>query len=355
MTTVYLLVEHGPNRALLADRLGDAYDVVEGPNGNGEEPVEASFDVCLGDVEAFERHRAALERRKSEADPVVLPYVLLLHRDQTNAVPSRLESLVDDVVELPIRPALLEKRAETALRTRRQSLELQRRTEELEILNRVVRHDIRNDMNVVLGWLEQVAEHVDDDGRPALDRVTVACEHVVEITTIAREYVDGLLGEDRDRRETINLEDVVRHEVSVHHESFPAATFDLHEESLDLDVVGNEMLTSVFRNLLTNAVVHNDRDDPRVEVGVEIGAETVVVRVADNGPGVLDEQKELIFGRGGKGLDSPGTDMGLFLVDRIVDSYGGDVWIEDNEPRGSVFAVELRRPDAATRDVGGET
>jgi signal transduction histidine kinase len=68
----------------------------------------------------------------------------------------------------------------------------------------------------------------------------------------------------------------------------------------------------------------------------------VVIRVADNGPGIPDDQKETVFGKGEKGLDSQGSGIGLYLVQTLVTTYGGSIWIEDNDPEGSVFAVELQ-------------
>jgi signal transduction histidine kinase len=103
------------------------------------------------------------------------------------------------------------------------------------------------------------------------------------------------------------------------------------------------MLSSVFGNLLNNAIQHNDTEAPRVSVTVETTAETVVVRVADNGPGIPVDRRDEVFGRGEKGLDSAGTGVGLYLVDRLVDAYGGSVAIEDNDPEGAVFVVELAR------------
>jgi signal transduction histidine kinase len=101
------------------------------------------------------------------------------------------------------------------------------------------------------------------------------------------------------------------------------------------------MLSSVFRNLLKNAVQHNDTDDPEVTVSATTGDGTVEVAVADNGPGVPDERKEEIFGQGEKGLESSGTGIGLYLVRTLVERYGGDVRVEDNDPEGSVFVVRL--------------
>jgi signal transduction histidine kinase len=113
----------------------------------------------------------------------------------------------------------------------------------------------------------------------------------------------------------------------------------------DVDVLANEMLGSVFRNLLNNAVQHNDAETPVVEVDCDVRAEDVIVRVADNGPGIPDEQKERIFEKDRKGIGSSGTGMGLYLVRTLVEGYGGDVRVEDGEPSGSVFVVRLPRAD----------
>ncbi|ESP89966.1 signal-transducing histidine kinase [Candidatus Halobonum tyrrellensis G22] len=108
-------------------------------------------------------------------------------------------------------------------------------------------------------------------------------------------------------------------------------------------MTANGMLGSVFRNLLNNAVQHNDADDPLVVVDVGLDGDRVTVRVADNGPGVPDDRKMEVFGKNEKGIDSSGTGVGLYLVHTLVSEYGGSVRIEDNDPRGAVFVVRLRR------------
>ncbi|MEF8814471.1 MAG: PAS domain S-box protein [Halovenus sp.] len=68
---------------------------------------------------------------------------------------------------------------------------------------------------------------------------------------------------------------------------------------------------------------------------------TVTVAVADNGPGIPEGATESIFGKGEKGLESAGTGMGLYLVRTLVERYGGEVTVADNDPRGAVFTVAL--------------
>jgi len=221
--------------------------------------------------------------------------------------------------------------------------EQKRREQELELLNRIVRHDIRNDMAVVLGWAELLEEHVDAEGEEYQGKILDSGEHVVELTEVARDYVETVVSEEDLDVEPVSLCSVLETELSLREESFPEAEFVEHGALPDVEVVAGSMLSSIFRNLLNNAVQHNDKDAPVVELSCTVGDDAVEVRIADNGPGIPDDKKDVVFGKGERGLGSPGTGIGLYLVQTLVTQYGGEVWVEDNEPTGAVFVVELRR------------
>jgi PAS domain S-box-containing protein len=219
--------------------------------------------------------------------------------------------------------------------------ELEEISEQLEALNRVVRHDIRNDMSIMLGWAELLEDHVDDAGQTHLEKILNSGTHIVELTKIAREYVETLTGGEESRVKPTPLQSVLRTEIHLRRESFPKARIFVDGDVPDVEVVANGMLGSVFRNLLTNAAQHNDAPEPVVKVSCTESDSDVVVSIADNGPGIADDRKESVFGKGAQGLDSSGTGIGLHLVDTLVADYGGEVWVEDNEPRGSIFEVRL--------------
>ncbi|MEF8757042.1 MAG: HAMP domain-containing sensor histidine kinase [Halobacteriales archaeon] len=229
---------------------------------------------------------------------------------------------------------------------------LQQRSEQLAMLNRVLRHDVRNDMNVIQGWIETLSDHVDEEGEPFIDHVRQAAAHVVELTTVAREFVDTVHAEDDPELEPVALADVLTREVARRRRTFEEATIEL-DEPPPVTVAANELLAAVFRNLVNNAVQHNDTDDPTVTITTEDRGESVVVRIADDGPGIPEEHRADLFGADTKGLDSDGTGMGLYLVERLLDSYGGDIRVEDNTPRGAVFEVELPTmpPDQPTGEA----
>jgi signal transduction histidine kinase len=90
-------------------------------------------------------------------------------------------------------------------------------------------------------------------------------------------------------------------------------------------------------------VTHNDTDEPTIQVRARQRDGCVELRFVDDGPGVSDERKAEIFGKGNQSVDSEGTGIGLYLVKKLTRNYGGDVWVEDRADGkdGAVFVVEL--------------
>jgi signal transduction histidine kinase len=225
-----------------------------------------------------------------------------------------------------------------------------RAADQLRILNQIMRHDVRNDMNVVLGWADILEDHVDEDGADFLDRITRASHHAVDLTVTMRDFIAALGSAEAPELEPVALGPVLEGEIETCRSTHPNAEIRLDGDIPEVSVVANDLLTSVFRNVLNNAVQHNDTDVPTVTVDVSAGDDTVTVRIADNGPGIPAERAADLFGRT---RDEPGTEggVGLYLVDRLVSQFGGTIRYGDNEPRGSVFIIELQRPDGAEDDV----
>lgn len=219
--------------------------------------------------------------------------------------------------------------------------ELEQKKDQLAALNRLVRHDIRNDMTVILGRAEILEEYISPEGEEYLQKLRDSSEHIVELTDIARDFIKILENEDEAEVEPTSLRSILTTQLDTAREFYPDAEFVTGSDIPDIDVRANELLGSVFRNLLNNAVQHNDADTPIVTVDCNTRPDRVQVCVADNGPGVPDAQKESVFGEEEKGLESQGTGIGLYLVYTLVEIYDGDVWVEDNEPEGAVFVVEL--------------
>ena len=219
--------------------------------------------------------------------------------------------------------------------------ELESTNDQLEVLNRVVRHDVNNDVNVVTVYLQlaldrdDLEDEVEDQLRTALEYA----EHIGELTETVADLMRVMLEDDEMR--AVDLCRVLEETAEQVRRAYPEASVAVPPDLPDVWIRANDLLGSALLNVITNAVVHNDTDAPEVDISLAVTEETATVRVADDGPGIPDDRKEKVFGRGEKGLESPGTGIGLYLVDRIVSSFDGDVRVADNDPRGTVVAVEL--------------
>jgi signal transduction histidine kinase len=101
----------------------------------------------------------------------------------------------------------------------------------------------------------------------------------------------------------------------------------------------------VVSNLLENAMKYTPANLP-IEVTMEKRNRSVILKVADLGKGIPDDEKQKVFEkfyRIGNELSrgSKGTGLGLYLCNRIMHSHGGTIKIENNFPEGAVFVVTL--------------
>ena len=237
----------------------------------------------------------------------------------------------EDSVQIVTREITLQKHNEE---------ELRRKKEELTFINRIVSHDIKNDVNVIFGWASLLPDHTDPAVIEKVERIKETSDHIGELAQITKDFVDSIEGTTTVDLTAIDLGATVDTEVSKLRSKHDDITITVADE-IDTVVRANELLSSVIGNLLTNAIRHNDTELPEITITAERTATTIVLRVADNGPGVPDSEKEAVFEKGRKGAGSPGSGIGLYLVSKLVDQYNSDIWVTDNEPTGAVFAVEL--------------
>ncbi|WP_254838307.1 sensor histidine kinase [Natronomonas marina] len=216
----------------------------------------------------------------------------------------------------------------------------ERQRDTLLFVNELLRHNVLNGMQVVKGNSELLKEHVDEEGRPLLETTNERAESIVELVRNVRVLVDSVSRAMPLR--DVELATTVGRTVSESSGAYPDAEFEV-DVPADLAVRGDDLLGAVLENLLANAVDHNDAETPRVVVTAERDGDVVELRVSDNGPGIPADERERYFEAGQQDDSSVGQGLGLYLVETLVERYGGDVWITDNDPRGTTVGVELRR------------
>jgi two-component system nitrogen regulation sensor histidine kinase NtrY len=102
-----------------------------------------------------------------------------------------------------------------------------------------------------------------------------------------------------------------------------------------------EQFRRVIINLMDNALeAMGGRGSVEVSLRTSADGGRVFIDVADDGPGIRDEDKERLF-EPYFSTKKDGTGLGLAIADKIVAEHGGSMRVRDNQPRGSVFTIEL--------------
>jgi signal transduction histidine kinase len=103
-------------------------------------------------------------------------------------------------------------------------------------------------------------------------------------------------------------------------------------------------LTHVFQNLLSNAIKYRSERIPEIRIGATEDGDSYQFTVEDNGIGIAPEFQTQIFGIFKRLHDRntyPGTGIGLAICQKIVERYGGRIWVESEPGRGSAFVFTL--------------
>ncbi|WP_439026922.1 sensor histidine kinase [Haloarchaeobius sp. DT45] len=214
-----------------------------------------------------------------------------------------------------------------------------RRESRLELLNRVLRHDLRNELNIVLTASEAIIADVGDPHEQAA-LVRDRALSLASLSDKARQ-VERLIRDAGNSTEPADVHRVLRSAVDRVDDAgditLPAADEPRH-------VVANGLLVVAFVNVIENAVTHVE--DPTVTVTVDRDDDWVHVRIRDDGPGI-PETELAVFERDRETQLEHASGLGLWLVRWIVNDAGGVVQFESDDT-GTAVTLSLLAVDEQT-------
>jgi len=216
-----------------------------------------------------------------------------------------------------------------------QRLRTQRDT--LQMLNRILRHDVRNDFQIIRAAADQL-----EDGT-YLEYIQTSVDSAINTTETARAAAQAIL-ERNVSLEPMALHDPIVSEAEVAADAFADATVSV-DVPRDVTIRADEMLPSLFQNLLMNALEHNDAETPQVVVTTTTDTESITVRVTDNGPGMPATVRDTLVDGPLDPTTDDGLGLGLYLVRALIDRYNGTIAIHEADPRGTVVALTFPRAD----------
>ncbi|WP_424017049.1 PAS domain S-box protein [Halorientalis pallida] len=214
-----------------------------------------------------------------------------------------------------------------------------KRTERLvELLNRVLRHNLRNDMNALLLFGDQLQEGTIPDTEAMGGRIRATAERLTELSEQARRLERYARQERAPRRldPSTVLDDVATAARSRH----PEATVEVSVRT-DRGICAGAELERALSELVENALKHDPASEPRVAVTVVDDGEWIECTVTDDGPGI-SEQETAMIAQGEETALEHGSGLGLWLVNWIVTRYGGSFQVRPRDGAdGTVATVRV--------------
>ncbi len=192
-------------------------------------------------------------------------------------------------------------------------------------------HELRTPLAVVAAQAHVLAKAPSEgerlDAERQMDVAIGRASHLIhQLLTLTR------LEMQSQQAGTVDVAQIVRQELGQFVQAASRRGTELSLEAPDrlfvtLDV---EAFRSVFQNLIDNAIRYG-KDGGRIVIDIQREASALSLAVADNGPGIASSERARVFDRfyRGRGLETPGTGLGLTIVHEAVMRMGGQVCITD--------------------------
>ena len=213
--------------------------------------------------------------------------------------------------------------------------------QKLEVFNRILRHNLRNDLDAIRGFAEAIRA---DGGEPGhADRVVDISGELVELTA-QLETANEILTNHTPTAEACDLVAVAKAAAET-----ARARVDAGTGAVTVTVAANadkpvrvdtdpRILRFALAELITNGLEHSARPSPEVELRLEDRPDGVTVAVCDDGPGLPANERAVLVA----GEETPlrhGRGIGLWTVRWAVKRLGGELSVADRDPTGTVVTV----------------
>jgi PAS domain S-box-containing protein len=224
---------------------------------------------------------------------------------------------------------------------------LERANRELAELARVCAHELGAPLRALAGLADLLASPgASADG--TLDAVRSAIARM-------QGMVEGLLGYAQSgdaeelRREPVELERVLEYALDSLETQIQASNAMITATELPTVDGDPHQLERLLRNLIDNAIKYAGEERPRIAVQAVAEGSRWLLSVADQGIGVCEQERDRVFELFARDSEAgvAGRGIGLAVCRRIVELHGGRIWVDSNEPRGTI--VQFTLPAAATQ------
>ncbi len=246
------------------------------------------------------------------------------------------------------------------------SLELERASSELRTANQrlkeldhlkdeflaTVTHELRTPLTSIRSFSEILRDNPDiasDERQEFLGIITKESERLTRLINQVLDLAKIEAGRFDWRIGPVDAKSVVGDAMAAIAQLFTEKSVSLDAtlpDGLPRVSADRDQLMQVVINLLSNAVKFSPQNSGQVKVSAAATADGVEVRIADNGPGLSPEHRDVIFEKfrqvGDMLTNKPeGSGLGLSISRRIIEHFGGRIWVESEPGKGATFAFQV--------------
>lgn len=211
---------------------------------------------------------------------------------------------------------------------------IETRKNELEIYTNLLRHDLANDIQIVLGDLELAKMNADEPKRHAsfLESAFAAGERMKNLIHIFS------VSEDELDNDIVTVLELICNRAQIIFKDM-LVTLEIEDEVRNQPVSYGKLTALAFENLLRNTAQHAG-DEPNVRIKVSQVQDYLEIIFEDDGLGVPEEIRGQLFRRGVT-TRAEGRGLGLYLTKTIIEAEGGSIALIDNGKPGCCFEIRL--------------
>ena len=351
------------NVLLLKALLGkEGYGILVANNGQealevirNENPDLILLDVMMPGMDGFE----VAERLKSEEFRCEIPIIFMTALDDTQSIVNGFKLGVGDFISKPFRKEELMVRIKHQLSLVAARRIIEEKNEELrktiagrDKMYSVIAHDLRSPMasmkmllNTIMMSVEK--DKIDPDIFDMLEMSNKTSEEVFSLLDNLLKWTKSQLGKLTVIPQKLDISgladgvvDVMNSVAEVKHIKLIRTDHESFFVYVDI-----EMIKSILRNLISNAVKFSNPDS-EIKVGIKAEDGKVIVSVTDSGKGIKKEDQHKLlkdsthFTTYGTNSEE-GSGLGLLLCRDFARKNGGELWFESEENLGSVFSFSL--------------
>ena len=310
------------------------------------QPELILLDVMMPSLDGIEVCRRIKSNPHTCHIPIVMATALNSKEDMANS----LEAGADDFISKPISGLELRARVKSMLRIKQQYDNLKEILQMRDDMSTMIVHDLRNPIgNIAFACELLLRGDLDAKQRKKVEQISDSGQRLSALTDdllIMAKMESGTL---KLNKTSVDINDLVNQIVGdftqlANHNNIQLTT-QLSEVNQSISIDAN-LFRRLLDNLLSNAIKFSPSSS-QVTIKVDrlnLPEADIQIQVSDRGLGVKDELKHSIFNKyetGTKVKDVNQIGLGLAFCKMVVDAHQGKIFVEDNQPKGSIFTVQI--------------